>query len=75
MSMLGAEILKIRTRWMPYVLFLLMVGGAAVNIWLLGYVSWHDDKTGEFAGDALRTFVFPWSIPALLDSGQFWGAA
>ncbi len=75
MNVLGAEILKVRTRWMPYVLFLLMVGGAAVHIWLLGYVSWHEDKSGEFAGNAFRTFVFPWSIASLLDSGQFWGAA
>lgn len=75
MSILRAEVLKVRTRWMPYVLFLLMVIGAAVHIWLIGYVSWHDDQTGEFASEAFHTFVFPYSIPTLLDSGQFWGAA
>jgi len=74
-NVLAAEILKVRKRWMPYVLLLLMVAGAAVLIWLIGYVGYKDDPRGEYAGDAIRTFAFPWSIPALLDSGQFWGAA
>jgi ABC-type transport system involved in multi-copper enzyme maturation permease subunit len=72
---LATEILKVRKRWMPYVLLLLMVAGAAVLIWLIGYVGYQDDPHGEFADDAFFTFAFPWSIPALLDSGQFWGAA
>lgn len=75
MSILRAEILKIRTRWMPYVLFLLMIAGAAVNNWLTGYFPWHDDPTGEYASEAFHTFAFPYSIATLLDSGQFWGAA
>ena len=74
-NVLATEILKVRKRWMPYVLLLLMVAGAAVLIWLIGYVGYRDDPRGEYAGDAFRTFAFPWSIPALLDSGQFWGAA
>jgi ABC-2 type transport system permease protein len=73
--LLAAELLKVRKRWMPYVLFLVMVAGAAFFIWLIGYVSYRDDPHGEFAGEAFRTFAFPWSIAALLDSGQFWGAA
>jgi ABC-type transport system involved in multi-copper enzyme maturation permease subunit len=73
--MLAAELLKVRKRWMPYVLLLIMLAGAAVLIWLIGYVGYQEDSQGEFAGDAFRTFAFPWSIPALLDSGQFWGAA
>jgi len=74
-SVLAAEILKVRKRWMPYVLLLVMLAGAAVLIWLIGYVGYQEDPRGEFAGDAFRTFAFPWSIAALLDSGQFWGAA
>ena len=74
-SLLAVEILKVRKRWMPYVLLLVMVIGAAVLIWLIGYVGYQEDRQGEYAGDAFRTFAFPWSIPALLDSGQFWGAA
>ena len=72
---LATEILKVRKRWMPYVLLLLMVAGAAVLIWLIGYVGYRDDPRGDYAGEAFRTFAFPWSIPTLLDSGQFWGAA
>ena len=74
-NVVAAELLKVGKRWMPYVLFLLMVAGAAVLIWLIGYVSYTDDPRGEFAGEAFRTFAFPWSIATLLDSGQFWGAA
>jgi len=59
---------------MPYVLFLFMLAGAAVLIWLIGYVGYQEDQQSEFAGDAFRTFAFPWSISALLDSGQFWAA-
>ncbi|HEV8574060.1 MAG TPA: ABC transporter permease subunit [Dehalococcoidia bacterium] len=74
-SVLAAEILKVRKRWMPYVLLLVMIAGAAVLVWLIGYVGYQEDRQGEYAGDAFRTFAFPWSIAALLDSGQFWGAA
>jgi ABC-2 type transport system permease protein len=73
-GLLHAELLKMLKRWMPYVLFLLMLVGAAVVIWLFGYVSYKEDDA-EFQATALRTFVYPYSIPALLDSGQFWGTA
>lgn len=74
-SLLAVELLKVRKRWMPYVLLLLMVLGAAVLIWLIGYVGYQEDRHSEYADDAFHTFAFPWSLPALLDSGQFWGAA
>ncbi len=74
-TVLAGELLKMRKRWMPYVLLLVMVSGAAVLIWLIGYVGYHDDPSGEFSGQAFRTFAFPWSLAAILDSGQFWGAA
>ena len=76
-AMLAAELLKVRKRWMPYILLLVMVAGAAIVIWLAGYGSWLDERNDaefRFGGEALRTFALPWSIPALLDSGQFWGA-
>lgn len=72
-SMLGAELLKVRKRWMPYVLLLFMVAGAAYAIWLAGYVAWKTDDS-EFRDSALRTFSLPWSLAALLEIGQFWGA-
>src|SRR3990172_5827864 len=74
-TLVAAELLKIRKRWMPYILLLTMVAGAAFLIWLVGYVGYKDDPAAEFSGEALRTFAFPWSIASLLDSGQFWGAA
>ncbi|MEX1195709.1 MAG: ABC transporter permease [Dehalococcoidia bacterium] len=74
-GLLRAEFLKMRKRWMPYVLFLLMLAGAAVIIWLIGYGTWHDDDDPEWAASGFRTFAYPYSVPALLDSGQFWGAA
>ncbi len=73
-SILAAELLKVRKRWLPYVLLLFAVAGAAILIWLGGYGSWQDEEDFQFRQDALRTFSLPWSIPALLDTGQFWGA-
>jgi len=73
-GLLRAEFLKLRKRWMPYVLFLLMLVGAAVLIWLIGYDGSHSDDP-EYAASGLRTFAYPYSVPALLDSGQFWGSA
>lgn len=73
-GLLLAEFLKMRKRWMPYVLFLVMVIGAAALIWTIGYLSWKEDDL-EFQDSALRTFAYPYSVPALLDSGQFWGSA
>jgi len=70
---LAAELLKVRKRWMPYLLLLIMVAGAAIQIWLAGYLSWKEDDV-EFRLDAFRTFTLPWSLPTLLDTGQFWGA-
>ncbi|HXG36472.1 MAG TPA: ABC transporter permease subunit [Dehalococcoidia bacterium] len=72
--MLGAELLKIYRRWMPYTLFLIMVAGAALHIWLFGYTSWEQSSDVSESQEALHSFAIPWSIPALLNSGQFWGA-
>ena len=73
-GLLRAEVLKLRKRWMPYVLFLFMLAGAAFLIWAVGYSERNSDDPA-FALSAVRTFAYPYSIPALLDSGQFWGSA
>jgi ABC-type transport system involved in multi-copper enzyme maturation permease subunit len=73
-GLLRAEFLKLRKRWMLYVLFILMLAGAAILIWLMGYVSWKSDDV-EYRPDALRTFAYPFSVAAMLDTGQFWGSA
>jgi len=72
-SILSAELLKIRKRWLPYLLFLVMVAGVAMIIWAGGYASWKTDEA-QYQGAALRTFALPWSLVALVDSGQFWGS-
>lgn len=76
-KVLAAELLKVRKRWLPYVLFLVMVIGVAAHIWLLGYATWAD-RNNEFdvffRTETLRTFVLPHALPALLQSGQFWGS-
>ncbi|MCH8901830.1 MAG: ABC transporter permease subunit [Chloroflexi bacterium] len=74
---LAAELLKVRKRWLPYVLFLVMVIGVAAHIWLLGYATWADENNAFdafFHAETLRTFVLPHALPALLQSGQFWGS-
>jgi len=76
-NMLAAELLKVRSRWMPYALLLLMTAGAAILIWLGGYGSWVEERNDPEFGygqESLRTFALPWSLTGLLDSGQFWGA-
>ena len=73
-GLLRADLLKLRKRWMPYVLLIVMIIGAAALIWTIGYLSWKNDDV-EFRSSALKTFAYPYSVPALLDSGQFWGAA
>ena len=73
-SLLAAELLKMRKRWLPYGLLLFMIGGTAIIIWLGGYADWQGSEDAEFKQSALRAFAMPYSIPALLDSGQFWGS-
>ena len=74
-GLLRAEFLKLRKRWMPYVLFLFLLAGAAFLIWAVGYSERNDSDDPAFALASIRTFAYPYSIPALLDSGQFWGSA
>jgi len=72
-GLLSAELLKVRKRWLVYILLAVLIGGAAVQIWLLGYVSWRTDDV-EYRADALRSFVLPYALPALLETGQSWGS-
>jgi ABC-type transport system involved in multi-copper enzyme maturation permease subunit len=74
---LAAEIRKVRTRWLPYVVLLFLVVGAVVQIALFGLVAYLDERGDPEYGPVppgFRTFAFPWSLNTLLDSGQFWGA-
>src|SRR5574341_676155 len=75
-SVLGAEVLKTRKRWMPYVLFIFILLALLFQLLPAGYLAW--TSAAEFdlegKGNALRTFALPWSIPTILDSGQFYGS-
>lgn len=79
-DLLMAEWMKSRTRWMPYVLFVVILLGVGVQVWVFGYTAWwdiHDDPDPEINADtpaALRTFTLPWGFIGLVDTGQFWGA-
>ncbi len=73
-DMLAAELMKVRTRWLPYVIFLVLVIGAAMQIWLFGLVAYLDERGDpEATPGGIFTFRMPWALSALLDSGQFWG--
>ena len=76
-SVLAAELLKVRRRWLPYALLLVAVLGAAIHIWLLGYATWVDQNNEFdvfFRTEAFQTFALPHALPALLETGQFWGS-
>ena len=70
--LLFAELLKIRKRWLPYLLFLVMLAGVNMIIWG-SYGEWASNEPGS-AQAGLHTFALPWSLVALVDSGQFWGS-
>jgi len=72
--LLRAELLKVRKRWLPYILFLVMLAGVSVIVWLGGYGEWRQSQDFETESFGLHTFAFPWSLVALVDSGQFWGS-
>ena len=78
--LIAAEWLKTRTRWLPWVLLIVLILGAGVQVWLLGYTAWwdlHDESNPDLRSDlplAIRSFTLPYAIPSLLDSGQFWGS-
>jgi ABC-type transport system involved in multi-copper enzyme maturation permease subunit len=75
-DLLFAELLKIRKRWLPYILVVFLIGGAAVVVWLGGYTTWKVDSSIDTQDRqmALHTFVLPWSLVTLLDTGQYWGS-
>ena len=78
--LIAAELRKTRTRWLPWILLLVLLLGAGAQVWLFGYTAWWDlnnETDPEVRDDlptAIRTFVLPWAIPTLLDAGQFWGS-
>lgn len=75
-NMLAAEWMKLRTRWLLYVLLFFLIVGATIQIMLFGFVAYLDERGDPEFGripPGFHTFAFPWSLNALLDSGQYWG--
>ncbi len=73
---LTAELMKIRTRWLPYVVLVALLAGAAAQVLLFGVVAYHAEQGQPEYGDSppgLRSFAMPWALHTMLDSGQFWG--
>jgi|FLYL01.1.fsa_nt_gi ABC-type transport system involved in multi-copper enzyme maturation permease subunit len=66
---ISAELLKIRKRWMPYVLFILTLIGVTLLVW----AAYEPNGEDGLSDDEVRIFVFPYSISVLLFTGQFWG--
>ena len=79
-DLLLAEWMKSRTRWLPYAIFIVMMLGAGVQVWLFGYTAWwdtHDEPDPALRADApgaLRAFTLPYAFIGLVDAGQFWGS-
>ncbi len=69
-AMLAAELLKVRKRWMPYVLLLPVLAALAFQTFFGYFVIWRDERDIE----GLFVSVLPWSLPSLLDLTQYLGA-
>jgi ABC-type transport system involved in multi-copper enzyme maturation permease subunit len=72
-KLLSAELLKVRKRWLPWILLFVMLLGTGFQVWIGGFLSWKFDEA-EFKEASLRAFALPWALPSLLDSGQYWGS-
>jgi hypothetical protein len=73
--MLAAELLKVRRRWMPYVLLLFMVALLALSTFgIYAGWQWGEDDPEFNKEEMLRTFALPWSLAPFLDITQYLGA-
>lgn len=72
-KLLAAELLKVRKRWLPYLLLLAMAAFLSLHLWLAGYLSWRLSD-GREEQESLRIFVLPLSLPGMIETLQFWGA-
>lgn len=69
-SLLAAELLKVRKRWLPYIVLLPVVFALAFQTFVAYFAGWRDEGDIE----ALRVAALPWSLASLLDLSQFLGA-
>ena len=67
---LAAELLKVRKRWLPYILLLPAVAALAFQTFFGYFVIWRSEH--DVGG--LHVSALPWSLASLLDLTQFLGA-
>jgi ABC-2 type transport system permease protein len=72
--LVAAELMKFRTRWLPYVLVLIAIAGISFQVWVGGYVTYRAASGGRAEAEAFHSLALPWSLPSMLDAGQYWGA-
>lgn len=73
-DLLAAELLKVRKRWLPWILLAVLLLVMGMHVWLGGFIAWRASDDHRFEQDSLRFFVLPWAMPGLLETVQFWGA-
>jgi hypothetical protein len=71
-AMLAAELLKVRSRWLPWVLWLVLVAVLALSTFG-SYLSW---KGGGLPLEDFerQAFVLPWALTSILDTIQSLGS-
>ncbi len=72
-TMLGAELRKVRGRWLPWVLWLILV--VVLGFATFGpYLSWQNADRSFFEDVERQAFVLPWSLTSMLDTIQGLGS-
>ena len=72
-SLLASELLKVRGRWLPWILSLVLAALLALTIFA-PYLSWRGSGTQSLEEFERQSFVLPWSLAAILDTVQGVGA-
>ena len=72
-AMLAAELLKVRGRWMPWVLCLILVAMLALTTFG-PYVSWENSGGSFLQEEERHAFVLPWSLTSSLNTIQSLGS-
>jgi len=62
----------VRSRWLPYILLLVIVAVLALQTFGF-YATWRREDDFQSRQYELRTFALPWALPAFLDTMQFLG--
>ena len=72
-AILAAELLKVRGRWLPWVLWLVLVAMLALTTFA-PYLEWKGDGGGFLEDFEREAFVLPWSLTTTLNTIQSLGS-